>query len=61
MFTIALQEKERMARVTALEAIQPYMKIDDITFKVHLTDLKEQKRLGQSGAVRGTSSSRAKW
>ena len=28
MFTITLQEQEQMARVTALEAIQPYMKTD---------------------------------
>ena len=48
IFTITLQEQEQMARVTALEAIQPHMKMDEIAFKAHLTDLKEQKRLGQS-------------
>ena len=37
IFTITLQEQEQMARVTALEAIQPYMKMDEIAFKAHLT------------------------
>ena len=48
IFTLCLEEQEQMATVTALEAIQPYMKMDDIAFKAHLTDLKEQKRLGQT-------------
>jgi hypothetical protein len=46
IFTINLQEPEQLQRVTALEAIQPYMKMDEIAFKAHMTDLKEQRRLG---------------
>ncbi len=44
-----------MATATALEAIQLYMKMDDITFKAHLTDLKAQKRLGHSLSPEGES------
>ena len=44
--TIDVESREQLARVTALEAIQPYMKMDEIAFKAHLTDLKEQKRRG---------------
>ena len=45
IFTINLEESSQLQKVTAMEAIQPYMQMDEITFKAHLTDLKEQKRL----------------
>ena len=47
MFTMALEEPNHLQRVTALEAIQPYMRMDEIAFKSHLIDMKEQKRLGE--------------
>ena len=46
IFTITVEKQERTQTVTALEAIQPCMKMDEVTFKAHLTDLKERKRLG---------------
>ena len=44
IFTIDVASKEQLTRVTAMEAIQPYVKMDELTFRAHLTDLKEQKR-----------------
>jgi hypothetical protein len=45
-FTIDVECKEQLARVSAMEAIQPYMRMDEVTFKAHVIDLKEQRRRG---------------
>ena len=44
IFTIDVECKEQLARVSAMEAIQPYMRMDELTFKAHVIDLKEMKR-----------------
>ena len=44
IFTIDVESKEQLARVSAMEAIQPYMKMDELTFKAHVIDLKEMRR-----------------
>ena len=47
ILTIALEEPQTLTQMTAMEAIQPYMKLDEVAFKSILIDLKEQKRLGK--------------
>ena len=44
IFTIDVASKEQLTRVSAMEAIQLYLKMNELSFKAHLTDLKKQRR-----------------
>ena len=46
IYTITLEESSHLQKVTAMEAIQPFLPLDEISFKATLIDLKEKKRVG---------------
>ena len=48
IYTMCLDRSPSTQKVTAMEAIQPFLPLDDIAFRARLIDLKEKKSLGES-------------
>ena len=44
--TIKLDEVSTTQKVTSMNAIQPFLSLDELAFKHKLTDLQDMKRMG---------------